>query len=879
MLQGVHLSQNDTVWALETCGLLGLSGALVFSVQRQWPAMEPVGGAELGGGERVNTLLLENSLPMAGGGRYRLCWCGSHRCSSVEDLQVDAGELVLQGPWSSSQDRTCISGRTCWVEGLLGEALLDSDSYLIQDTCGSSQILESMANAGQDVSVVSSGAVVKWGSVSHTFAGGSYKLCWCSDRDRFAVNTSESDCRGRAEMHLWTVGNLFLRGPSPLLQDQTCISDQLCKIDMTGFLDWSDDAVMVLDTCAHPSIHGKFASLSMGTNGRLTIDAHVLAAGTYRLCWCGKDGPAWPNATESHSNRTDCTLATDFQTDFGALHMLGPVTTGAFTCVTGRACRIWHLSGYTEGHFSILDTCGEAMRTPSRFSPVGNGTNMSSPPFLVEAVPRLGGQYRLCWCGRASCEDISAGSTDTGAVFVLGPSLEQDRTCISGRSCFIDGILGLGLTSGDKALILDTCGVSLYVPGLHDAGIATGMSNRSSFAWPSVSANGGEYRLCWCADRSTEGLSLPILQSGLVPLGCLTPADFDVDFGKLHLIGPQASQAFTCVSGRTCVLKGVSYAAGYTEYTEMSRDSLLVLDSCGHSPSTKQLPPIPAFEVEPFAFSWGNLPLTMPGGDFRLCWCSSRSSGEYESNATGEYESFCQRADQFVVDLGHLHIVGPDLKHVRTCVVGWPCHLTGFHGRDLQLGDRYLILDTCGLASHVPQSPAAFLQSASGTWGTEVSWDTAVSSSGGIYRICWCAQGFSCSTFEDFRVDTGELLLEGVLPEQTFTCFRGKPCKVSHVQGVHIESQKAEFLIMDTCNSNLGLGSLSSAWALARSVPGVDALWEFSLTLQGGEYRLCWCAELLETSGTVADNNTLSPSSWQVQTLLDLSSFFFFLCF
>ncbi|CAK9109828.1 Alpha-agarase [Durusdinium trenchii] len=919
MLQGVHLSQNDTVWALETCGLLGLSGALVFSVQRQWPAMEPIGGAELGGGERVNTLLLENSLPMAGGGRYRLCWCGSHQCSSVEDLQVDAGELVLQGPWSSSQDRTCISGRTCWVEGLLGEALLDSDSYLIQDTCGSSQILESMANAGQDVSVVSSGAVVKWGSVSHTFAGGSYKLCWCSDRDRFAVNTSESDCRGRAEMHLWTVGNLFLRGPSPLLQDQTCISDQLCKIDMTGFLDWSDDAVMVLDTCAHPSIHGKFASLSMGTNGRLTIDAHVLAGGTYRLCWCGKDGPAWPNATESHSNRTDCTLATDFQTDFGALHMLGPVTTGAFTCVTGRACRIWHLSGYTEGHFSILDTCGEAMRTPSRFSPVGNGTNMSSPPFLVEAVPRLGGQYRLCWCGRASCEDISAaggGSTDTGAVFVLGPLLEQDRTCISGRSCFIDGILGLGLTSGDKALILDTCGVSLYVPGLHDAGIATGMSNRSSFAWPSVSANGGEYRLCWCADRSTEGLSLPILQSGLVPLGCLTPADFDVDFGKLHLIGPQASQAFTCVSGQTCVLKGVSYAAGYTEYTEMSRDSLLVLDSCGHSPSTKQLPPIPAFEVEPFAFSWGNLPLTMPGGDFRLCWCSSRSSGEYESNATGEYESFCQRADQFVVDLGHLHIVGPDLKHVRTCVVGWPCHLTGFHGRDLQLGDRYLILDTCGLASHVPQSPAAFLQSASGTWGTEVSWDTAVSSSGGIYRICWCAQGFSCSTFEDFRVDTGELLLEGVLPEQTFTCFRGKPCKVSHVQGVHIESQKAEFLIMDTyfrvdvgtlylvgpatghdytcisgrtcsIDSVIGLGLNNNDAYLVQDTCGVAAAvsgfssgghassitasgtavsWgSIAVTAAGGQYRLCWCTEVTTPGNTSAHfgySSCVSPTSF-----------------
>jgi hypothetical protein len=36
-----------------------------------------------------------------------------------------------------------------------------------------------------------------------------------------------------------------------------------------------------------------------------------------------------------------------------------------------------------------------------------------------------------------------------------------------------------------------------------------------------------------------------------------------------------------------------------------------------------------------------------------------------------------------------------------------------------------------------------------------------VSAQGGIYRLCWCAAGYSCEKPEDFVVDFGELNLVG----------------------------------------------------------------------------------------------------------------------
>ena len=373
-----------------------------------------------------------------------------------------------------------------------------------------------------------------------------------------------------------------------------------------------------------------------------------------------------------------------------------------------------------------------------------------------------------------------------------------------------------------------------------------------------ITAKGGQYRLCWCADTKMVALARLPLDTGMISLKhCESPADFNVDFGRLELIGPvQVDQTSTCVSGQTCVLEGLQYDMSLS-------DALLVLDSCGKGtsmvPDSLQKPSFASSQN--LLFSWGSVRQTSQGGKYRLCWCSTRllDVGNSGNMTDG---NLCQTAEHFAVDFGSLHVVGPVSTHTRTCVVGWPCHISGLEGNDLQVGDSYLILDTCGLASHIASSPEGFSQTAAGALGTEVSF-AALTSSGGTYRICWCAQGFSCKSFDDFRVDAGELVLQGVVPQQTFTCIRGRPCHVSHVQGVYVESQRAEFLIMATCSSNPA-SLMNSALASARTVPGTEAWWEMSLTLQGGEYRLCWCAEIHETSASWADNSTISTSDWQV---------------
>eukprot|EP00438_Fugacium_kawagutii_P024897 Skav220464 [mRNA] locus=scaffold3371:108233:113720:- [translate_table: standard] len=567
------------------------------------------------------------------------------------------------------------------------------------------------------------------------------------------------------------------------------------------------------------------------------------------------------NSTQP-SNSSDCNLFTDFQVDFGALDIVGPVQNQlASTCISGRACNVWHINGHfdsTPGHFLILDTCSMPMRTPTGHFENRNqsGTSDISPPVMLEDIPEIGGEYRLCWCGpntAGGCVGEAAFSIDAGQVLVLGPR-PLHQTCVAGRSCTVKDILSFRFSSETQAMILDTCGVASS--GVSIAA-GTTMANRSSFVWEKITTKGGQYRMCWCA--GTDMFAFASIPAKLKH--CANPEDFNVDFGRLDVIGPyQVDQSFTCVSGQSCVLKGLQY--------DMSLgDLVLVLDTCGKGtslmPYSLQEPAL-ALPVN-LSFSWGSIRQTPQGGEYRLCWCSKRPAEGAWSLSNMTDGSPCQAAEHFAVDFGSLRMIGPVSTHTRTCVVGYPCRIAGLEGKDLQVGDSYLILDTCGLASHLPSAPAGFLQTATGALGTEILFPF-VTSSGGVYRICWCAQGFPCQGFDDFRVDAGQLVLQGVLPEQTFTCIRGRPCHVSHIQGVYVGSQTAEFLLMATCSSNPG-SLMNSAVASARAVPGTAVWWEMSLTLPGGQYRLCWCANIHDDSATWADNSTISTSEWQVLSL------------
>merc|ERR1712100_935443 len=141
-----------------------------------------------------------------------------------------------------------------------------------------------------------------------------------------------------------------------------------------------------------------------------------------------------------------------------------------------------------------------------------NVNNVSNTDTVVAAAARWdgvimtaqGGQYRLCWCGAGSpCSLVEHFRVDAGQLDFLGPSpLSQSRTCVSSRMCAFEMMTGHGLQSGDSFMVLDTCSTETTIPRFQRAGaVASATAAGRSVSWGnvSISAAGGEYRLCWCA--------------------------------------------------------------------------------------------------------------------------------------------------------------------------------------------------------------------------------------------------------------------------------------------------------------------------------------------------------------------------------------------
>jgi hypothetical protein len=393
---------------------------------------------------------------------------------------------------------------------------------------------------------------------------------------------------------------------------------------------------------------------------------------------------------------------------------------------------------------------------------------------------------------------------DVGEVSLIGVApLSQDRTCVSGRTCVIDGVLGHQLTTSDRITILDTCGAHNYIFRASDHGEAELFSVGSRVTFNNVisTAAGGQYRLCWCYGG---------LQSNGGSWSCSTAEDFKVDFGKLDIRGPSPrSQHRTCVSGQRCALDG------FTGHGLSSKDQIVVLDTCG----ARNAPP--RFSQYGFALSltssgsiatWGGMVagavvydvnatdvnatigaiVTAAGGRYRLCWCEGVSPGH----------NTCSAVDAFEFDMGQLTLIGVSpLSQDRTCVSGQVCSVDGVIGESLSIGDRFLILDTCGV--HGAMQPRWALSGHFGSTsqsGASVSWgSTAVTAAGGQYRLCWCSGTFLCSVGEDFRTDAGTFTLVGPSPlSQDRTCVSGQTCSFDGITGQHL-SPTDRALLLDTC--------------------------------------------------------------------------------
>ena len=801
------LAESSEILVAETCGTAAVISGFVQPTQTL-----------------QQNLLLEASWAAvtAAGGRYRLCWCsptqgnhtdasGASECEVASNFRIDMGGLTVLGP-QLGQDRTCISGRTCFVDGILGEGLLETDSVLVLETCGFDEVVPRFSGSGFFTNISRSGASVSWGGTPNTAAGGSYRLCWCSADFACSVpNDFQVD-----------FGSLVLLGVAPLGQAATCVVGRACPSFWTFGPAAIGDAI-ALDTCgadlavAPSHVRSNITGLDVLEPG---------AVGSWRLCWCA----SWPSNTTDGTNRTECQNMLEYVVDVGELTILGPLPSNGHTCVSGLPCLADGLLGLdltASDAFVVLATCGTAA-TPARFPnsafavfDIMTGTLQWDGNSSLTAVTAAGGEYRLCWCrplSRVDCLAPTDFRSDLGIVTVLGPSpLQQDKTCISGVACALGSFTGNLLSSEDGLKVMKDCGSSEGIV----AGIPPLELGNSSYV---LLASGGSYRICWCTPPSRAfAAGLP---SWDTRDGCFLAEDFVVDVGALTVLGPNQDHVRTCVAGAVCssALQGLGITS--VDYT------LQILDTCSALIA----------ELGRVEGTNGSVPLFFDkvkaaGGSYRLCWCGLNACNE-------------------MVDVGSVFLLGvAPLHQDRTCVAGHACRLEGIMSYGNLDVNHLMILQTCNVAQGIGITDVAAVTqndaSQSKAWILD-----EVTLPGGGYRMCWCGsigstnstqnQTVDCRRVTGSQVDFGELLVMGPSSIVDLTCVSGQACSVDGLLGQHLSSSDS-LTILDTCGSipsDRFQGIPQHGLAVTVAASGSAANWGFSIPLTGpgGFYRLCWCA-------------------------------------
>jgi hypothetical protein len=297
--------------------------------------------------------------------------------------------------------------------------------------------------------------------------------------------------------------------------------------------------------------------------------------------------------------------------------------------------------------------------------------------------------------------------------------------------------------------------------------------------------------------------------------------------------------------------------------------------------------------------SCGPEPVSAPGGQYRLCWCSVAHG--------------CATQVAFNTDVGSLTVIGPRLpfQQHRTCISGRTCVAEHIQGVWLSSMDRMLILETCGTSSIPPRLL--------GTVGLPLNMDQAqtmadfalvdndylvngsfntqhvhITVAGGQYRMCWLAGGLGLGapggpgapsipfalqaswpwyngsyvglSPERFQVDMGSLTIIGPSPfRQDNTCVSGHTCGFGNMLG-HFLSVNDHFSILETCgvtgvipripngailpqvtgsyrtdptSNNCTESNVSSCGAYTGIALSFSSV---LMTASAGTYRLCWCA-------------------------------------
>ncbi|CAJ1334070.1 unnamed protein product, partial [Effrenium voratum] len=836
-ITGAYLQGGDKIMVLDTC-----ANHYFTALNAIVPRMIDGGLTESADGSSFALAEARGHSISSAGGLYRLCWCASgFNCQLSRHFQTDAGAISIIGPAPLYQDRTCVSGQPCFAASLTGQDLGNGDRLMVLETCGFFTAPLRFTGGGVSSLAEDNGTLVSWGrepnclepynydcrGVRPTSKGGNFRLCWCAHN-----YTCEQASDFRVDM-----GHLAFLGPYPLTYSRTCVAGQPCAFSgIEGHFTQNGDKMMVLDTCAHPEtlqfiqssdkwaiynsplvaagqygwFDGPSDNASFNGSSFTWGSGQVISSpgGLYRLCWCAAN--------------YQCVGARDFQTDTGQMIVVGPFLelpdpTGLltleqrlqiFSCVANEPCSLQGLQGrhLADGDLLMVRRdCSPAWETNSTVEwwPSNTFTWGVADPGIVRytlegvtfqdynwavvgttserEVRSEGAYYRLCWCAKNfDCTEPKHFAVDAGTMKLIGPHHNQGITCFSGAVCIGTHITGVGLSNGDRTMVLRYCNTDLYISRFPNDGYSDpAVDNGTTITWAGadtapLTAPGGFYKLCWCAASQT------CTRSG---------SNFRVEYGQLYIVGPAPlTQSKTCLSGEYCNV------TDYSGYGLNDGDRLMISSQCGDASGV--VPRFPKMGISEDAidngtsFYWNSY-VTAGGGVYWMCWCSNMYS--------------CDRSDQFNVESGLLTLPGPYLNQERTCRSGTECGFGGLVGVGLADGDRIMIMNQCGDPSAVlfgwPDNgisdPAFFT-------GTEYAWGTAsgglyVTGAGGEYSMCWCSVSApNCSTGAFFRTELGIMKMVGPAIGQRKACTAGQLCSISQFGGYELQNGD-RILISPSC--------------------------------------------------------------------------------
>ena len=441
------------------------------------------------------------SIPTAPGGIYKMCWCAAGQtCSMFEHFKVELGELSLIGPSSMEQHRTCAAGQPCVVSNILGYLQQAGDKIMILDECG--KVAEKPMCPYPDE--INASVLGPCGSVSERWPGSTVGTGQARGISEPAVSSAHPCGSSMAWIPFHGSSSCFSVFTSKTWANAEADCDAIYGGHLASIASQEDVDFLVEWVLEQGETYW------IGLNDQTTEGTFVYSDGTSSafLSW----GVLQPQAP-SGSNVEDCVYIAD-----GFFYDDACTTSRKYICE--RAGSFVGSSPGDEFRFGGYQTPRESLIPPSS----------------------AGGQYRMCWCAKGvQCRQAEDFRMDFGSLTLIGPApLNQHKTCVAGQPCSLEPLLGTNLQNNDLVHILQTCGNYVNVSqfshydsssdsGLHlprfpsNNGVqslsAGATASGTSVSWGSatITAMGGQYRLCWCA----AGYS------------CSAAPEFHVDFGRV----------------------------------------------------------------------------------------------------------------------------------------------------------------------------------------------------------------------------------------------------------------------------------------------------------------------------------------------------------